>query len=178
MVSGYSDHFVGLFTNWPFFVYGWPKCLVIFCRSSRFHNFVETCLNKDYTQRPNTEQLLKHPFIKDQPTERQVRIQLKDHIDRHKKNKKSKFCLVTFFFNIPPIAKIISSPTFVSSSYFFLTFLFKKLFLFLPQNAKFVVGSKAVLVRDLGDNCFGEVYGHLYGRKLSFTATHELSRKT
>lgn len=56
--------------------------------SSRFHNFVETCLNKDYTQRPNTEQLLKHPFIKDQPTERQVRIQLKDHIDRHKKNKK------------------------------------------------------------------------------------------
>lgn len=56
--------------------------------SSRFHNFVETCLLKDYTQRPNTEQLLKHPFIRDQPTERQVRIQLKDHIDRHKKNKK------------------------------------------------------------------------------------------
>ena len=60
-----------------------------FCRSSRFHNFVETCLLKDYTQRPNTEQLLKHPFIRDQPTERQVRIQLKDHIDRHRKNKKS-----------------------------------------------------------------------------------------
>ncbi|XP_052783625.1 misshapen-like kinase 1 isoform X2 [Mya arenaria] len=56
--------------------------------SSRFHNFVETCLLKDYTQRPNTEQLLKHPFIRDQPTERQVRIQLKDHIDRHKKNKR------------------------------------------------------------------------------------------
>ncbi|XP_046334545.1 misshapen-like kinase 1 isoform X2 [Haliotis rufescens] len=56
--------------------------------SSKFHNFVESCLIKDYTQRPNTEQLLKHPFIRDQPTERQVRIQLKDHIDRHKKNKK------------------------------------------------------------------------------------------
>ncbi|XP_033760078.1 misshapen-like kinase 1 isoform X4 [Pecten maximus] len=56
--------------------------------SSRFSNFVETCLMKDYTQRPNTEQLLKHTFIKDQPTERQVRIQLKDHIDRHKKNKR------------------------------------------------------------------------------------------
>ncbi|XP_041349834.1 misshapen-like kinase 1 isoform X2 [Gigantopelta aegis] len=56
--------------------------------SSKFHNFVETCLIKDYTQRPNTEQLLKHPFIRDQPTERQVRIQLKDHIDRHKKNRK------------------------------------------------------------------------------------------
>lgn len=37
---------------------------------------------KDYHQRPYTEQLLKHPFIKEQPTERQVRIQLKDHIDR------------------------------------------------------------------------------------------------
>ncbi|XP_050395697.1 misshapen-like kinase 1 isoform X4 [Patella vulgata] len=56
--------------------------------SSKFHNFVESCLIKDYTQRHNTEQLLKHPFIRDQPTERQVRIQLKDHIDRHKKNKK------------------------------------------------------------------------------------------
>ncbi|KAL3847804.1 hypothetical protein ACJMK2_018698 [Sinanodonta woodiana] len=56
--------------------------------STRFHNFVESCLIKDYTQRLNTEQLLKHSFIRDQPTERQVRIQLKDHIDRHKKNKK------------------------------------------------------------------------------------------
>ena len=43
---------------------------------------------KDYSQRCSTELLLKHPFIKDQPTERQVRIQLKDHIDRHKKSRK------------------------------------------------------------------------------------------
>lgn len=56
--------------------------------SSKLHNFVESCSIKDYTARPNTEQLLKHPFIKDQPTERQTRIQLKDHIDRHKKNRK------------------------------------------------------------------------------------------
>ncbi|XP_076435279.1 mitogen-activated protein kinase kinase kinase kinase 4-like isoform X2 [Babylonia areolata] len=56
--------------------------------SSKLHNFVESCLIKDYTARPNTEQLLKHPFIRDQPTERQTRIQLKDHIDRHKKNRK------------------------------------------------------------------------------------------
>ncbi|XP_056006295.1 serine/threonine-protein kinase mig-15-like isoform X2 [Ostrea edulis] len=55
--------------------------------SSRFSNFVETCLLKDYMQRPNTETLLRHPFIKDQPTERQVRIQLKDHIDRHRKKR-------------------------------------------------------------------------------------------
>lgn len=45
---------------------------------------------KDYLQRPNTDQLLKHQFIKDQPTERQVRIQLKDYIDRHKRSRRSK----------------------------------------------------------------------------------------
>lgn len=47
-------------------------------------------LVKDYHQRPYTEQLLKHAFIKDQPTDRQVRIQLKDHIDRCKKRKQEK----------------------------------------------------------------------------------------
>ncbi|GFN96177.1 traf2 and nck-interacting protein kinase [Plakobranchus ocellatus] len=56
--------------------------------SGKFHNFVECCLIKDYQLRHSTEQLLKHQFIRDQPTERQVRIQLKDHIDRHKKNRK------------------------------------------------------------------------------------------
>lgn len=45
---------------------------------------------KNYTQRPPTEQLLKHPFIRDQPNERQVRIQLKDHIDRTKKKRGEK----------------------------------------------------------------------------------------
>ena len=53
-------------------------------------SFIETVLVKDYHQRPYTEQLLKHPFIRDQPTERQVRIQLKDHIDRCKKHKQQK----------------------------------------------------------------------------------------
>ncbi|KAG7274080.1 hypothetical protein CRUP_028787, partial [Coryphaenoides rupestris] len=38
-------------------------------------------------QRPSTEQLLKHPFIRDLPNERQIRIQLKDHIDRTKKKR-------------------------------------------------------------------------------------------
>ena len=74
--------------HWKYFLTCWiinnMRC---FCRSSRFSNFVETCLLKDYMQRPNTETLLKHPFIKDQPTERQVRIQLKDHIDRHRKKR-------------------------------------------------------------------------------------------
>ena len=55
--------------------------------SSKFKNFIETVLVKDYHQRPYTEQLLKHPFVKDQPTERQVRINIKDLLDRVKKHK-------------------------------------------------------------------------------------------
>ncbi|XP_037044510.1 serine/threonine-protein kinase mig-15 isoform X3 [Bradysia coprophila] len=58
--------------------------------SKKFHGFIDTVLVKDYHQRPYTEQLLKHNFIKEQPTERQVRIQLKDHIDRCKKRKQEK----------------------------------------------------------------------------------------
>ncbi|XP_019761473.1 serine/threonine-protein kinase mig-15 isoform X9 [Dendroctonus ponderosae] len=58
--------------------------------NKKFHGFIETVLVKDYHERPYTEQLLKHAFIKDQPTERQVRIQLKDHIDRCKKRKQEK----------------------------------------------------------------------------------------
>lgn len=56
--------------------------------NKKFHSFIETVLVKDYQQRPYTDQLLKHPFIRDQPTERQVRIQLKDHIDRCRKHKR------------------------------------------------------------------------------------------
>jgi serine/threonine protein kinase len=56
--------------------------------SKKFHSFVEQCLVKDYQQRPTTEALLKHPFIRDQPQERQVRIQIRDYIDRMKKSKK------------------------------------------------------------------------------------------
>jgi len=58
--------------------------------SSKFKNFIETTLVKDYHQRPYTDQLLKHPFVRDQPTERQVRIQLKDHLDRMQKHKQQK----------------------------------------------------------------------------------------
>ncbi|XP_033637348.1 serine/threonine-protein kinase mig-15-like isoform X2 [Asterias rubens] len=55
--------------------------------SKKFSNFCEKCLVKNYHDRPNTQQLLKHPYIKDLPNERQVRIQLKDHIDRTKKKR-------------------------------------------------------------------------------------------
>lgn len=72
-----------------------------------FLGFIETVLVKDYHQRPYTDQLLKHPYIRDQPTERQVRIQLKDHIDRCKKRKQEKcnyyyniifYSIINFFF--------------------------------------------------------------------------------
>ncbi|XP_036808110.1 mitogen-activated protein kinase kinase kinase kinase 4 isoform X1 [Oncorhynchus mykiss] len=58
--------------------------------SKKFCSFIEGSLVKNYNQRPPTEQLLKHPFIRDQPNERQVRIQLKDHIDRTKKKRGEK----------------------------------------------------------------------------------------
>ncbi|XP_041736082.2 TRAF2 and NCK-interacting protein kinase isoform X8 [Coregonus clupeaformis] len=55
--------------------------------SKKFQSFIESCLVKSHGQRPSTEQLLKHPFIRELPNERQVRIQLKDHIDRTKKKR-------------------------------------------------------------------------------------------
>ncbi|KAL0963695.1 hypothetical protein UPYG_G00309680 [Umbra pygmaea] len=58
--------------------------------SKKFCSFIEGSLVKNYTQRSPTDQLLKHPFIRDQPNERQVRIQLKDHIDRTKKKRGEK----------------------------------------------------------------------------------------
>ena len=62
-------------------------CVVCVSRSKKFQSFIESCLVKSHSQRPSTEQLLKHPFIRDLPNERQVRIQLKDHIDRTKKRR-------------------------------------------------------------------------------------------
>lgn len=69
------------------FYYNLVVCVVLL-RPKKFQNFIEVCLIKDYTMRPSTEQLLKHPFIKDQPTERQVRVQLKEHIDRHRRSRR------------------------------------------------------------------------------------------
>lgn len=56
--------------------------------SKKFHNFVNTCLIKDYHQRPTADQLLQHEFIRDARShERKIRIELKDFIDRMKKKK-------------------------------------------------------------------------------------------
>ena len=59
--------------------------------SQKFQKFIETVLVKDYTKRPFTDQLLKHSFIRDQPNERQVRNQIKEHIDKCKKLKRNDF---------------------------------------------------------------------------------------
>ncbi|XP_058052535.1 nik-related protein kinase isoform X5 [Ahaetulla prasina] len=58
--------------------------------SKKFLNFVDNCLVKNYTHRPVTETLLKHSFIRDMQNERQVRILLKDHLDRTRKKKGEK----------------------------------------------------------------------------------------
>uniref|UniRef100_A0A915EJ97 non-specific serine/threonine protein kinase n=1 Tax=Ditylenchus dipsaci TaxID=166011 RepID=A0A915EJ97_9BILA len=53
--------------------------------TKNFESFIETVLVKDYTQRPFTENLLRHQYIRDQPPERQIRNAIKDHIDRHRR---------------------------------------------------------------------------------------------
>nr|XP_056715822.1 nik-related protein kinase [Euleptes europaea] len=58
--------------------------------SKKFLNFVDSCLVKNYMHRPATETLLKHSFIRDMQNERQVRILLKDHLDRTRKKKGEK----------------------------------------------------------------------------------------
>ena len=65
--------------------------------NSKFKNFIETVLVKDYHQRPYTDQLLKHPFVRDQPNERQVRIQMKDLLDRVKKHKVKRIGITDYF---------------------------------------------------------------------------------
>ena len=53
--------------------------------SRNFNDFLDKCLTKDYLQRYNTEQLLKHPFVRNLLNERQVRLQIKEHIDHHRR---------------------------------------------------------------------------------------------
>ncbi|PAA89587.1 hypothetical protein BOX15_Mlig017490g1 [Macrostomum lignano] len=53
--------------------------------SSRFQSFVEQCLIKNYRQRPFTDKLLTHSFIKDMPSERNIKNQIKEHIDRRRR---------------------------------------------------------------------------------------------
>jgi len=59
--------------------------------SKKFHNFVETCLIKDYLHRPNCEQLLKHSFIKE-IQEKQIKLQLKEYLDKIRKIRRSSHC--------------------------------------------------------------------------------------
>ena len=56
-------------------------------RSKRFLSFADSCLVKNHLQRPTTDTLLRHAFIRDLANERQVRIMLKDHLDRTRKKR-------------------------------------------------------------------------------------------
>ncbi|XP_068596284.1 mitogen-activated protein kinase kinase kinase kinase 4 [Brachionichthys hirsutus] len=55
--------------------------------SKRFLSFVDRCLVKNHLHRPTTDALLRHAFIKDLANERQVRVMLKDHLDRTRKKR-------------------------------------------------------------------------------------------
>ncbi|XP_041653245.1 misshapen-like kinase 1 isoform X2 [Cheilinus undulatus] len=55
--------------------------------SKRFLSFVDSCLVKNHLHRPTTDTLLRHAFIRDLANERQVRIMLKDHLDRTRKKR-------------------------------------------------------------------------------------------
>ncbi|XP_015206857.1 mitogen-activated protein kinase kinase kinase kinase 4 isoform X6 [Lepisosteus oculatus] len=58
--------------------------------TKKFSTFIESCLVKNYQHRPSTETLLRHSFVKDLSNERQIRIMLKDHLDRTRKKKGEK----------------------------------------------------------------------------------------
>ena len=80
-------------------------CVYVFApRSRKFESFIEMCLVKSHGQRPSTEQLLKHPLIRDLPNERQIRIQLKDHIDRTKKRRGERGRWHTYLHG-PPLSR-------------------------------------------------------------------------
>ncbi|XP_041845551.1 misshapen-like kinase 1 isoform X3 [Melanotaenia boesemani] len=55
--------------------------------SKRFLSFIDSCLIKNHLHRPTTDALLRHAFIRDLANERQVRIMLKDHLDRTRKKR-------------------------------------------------------------------------------------------
>ncbi|XP_054453787.1 misshapen-like kinase 1 isoform X2 [Anoplopoma fimbria] len=55
--------------------------------SKRFFSFADSCLVKNHLHRPTTDALLRHAFIRDLANERQVRIMLKDHLDRTRKKR-------------------------------------------------------------------------------------------
>ncbi|VEL37634.1 unnamed protein product [Protopolystoma xenopodis] len=81
--------------------------------SERFDDFVNKCLTKDFIRRPNTLELLKHEFIAGLPNERLVRIQLQEHIDVHKRNRRGKSSLSCFIAYMHAMSCMLVSVTMV-----------------------------------------------------------------
>ncbi|KAL3313948.1 Mitogen-activated protein kinase kinase kinase kinase 4 [Cichlidogyrus casuarinus] len=50
--------------------------------SARFHDFIAKCVTKEFTQRPDTAQLLRHDFVANITNEREIRHSLRDHLDK------------------------------------------------------------------------------------------------
>ena len=79
----------------------------MFCRSKKFHNFVECCLVKDYLNRGNCEQLLKHPLIRD-CQEKQVKLQIKEYLDKIRKIRRGSNSTSNDVVVVPPVQQIQS----------------------------------------------------------------------
>ncbi|VDD74883.1 unnamed protein product [Mesocestoides corti] len=73
--------------------------------SPRFHDFIFKSLAKDFRKRPTTTDLLKHEFVANLPNERQVRIHLKDYIDRHKRTRRSELRGLVF---VTPVRSLLA----------------------------------------------------------------------
>jgi len=75
-----------------------------------FVDFVEKTLIKNYQQRPNTDQLLHHPFIKGQQNERNIKQQLKAElkivpiVDEHFLQETNFIFSLQYFLNLKLLA--------------------------------------------------------------------------
>uniref|UniRef100_A0AAY4B4N9 non-specific serine/threonine protein kinase n=1 Tax=Denticeps clupeoides TaxID=299321 RepID=A0AAY4B4N9_9TELE len=58
--------------------------------SRKFLSFIERCLMKNHNYRPTSVELLSHVFVSEITNDRQIRNQLKDHIDRTRGKRREK----------------------------------------------------------------------------------------
>ncbi|OCT98467.1 hypothetical protein XELAEV_18010701mg, partial [Xenopus laevis] len=75
--------------------------------SEKFQSFLELCLEKNVNSRPTAKQLLKHPFVKDLPPDKQIRGEIKDHLKALKARRSIKESC-PHKRNLTPCLKIVS----------------------------------------------------------------------